>query len=100
MEGYGPRVEIMRKQEKIKFDLTHLQNSEKRYTTKGSNIAEIRSRGSSQLPVAHTCNPSYSEGSDQEDCCSKLARANSLRDPILKTSNSKKGWWIGSRCRP
>jgi hypothetical protein len=34
------------------------------------------------VPVAHTCNPSYSGGRDQEDCGSKPAWANSLRDPI------------------
>jgi hypothetical protein len=40
--------------------------------------------------VAHTCNPSYSGGRDQEDYDSKPAHANSLRDPILKKP-SKKG---------
>jgi hypothetical protein len=34
--------------------------------------------------VAHSCNPSYSEGRDQEDLCSKSAQANNLRDPISK----------------
>jgi hypothetical protein len=34
--------------------------------------------------VAHTCNPSYSGGRDQEDCGSKSAWANSSRDPISK----------------
>jgi hypothetical protein len=34
--------------------------------------------------VAHTCNPSYSGGRDQEDLGSKSARANSVRDPISK----------------
>jgi hypothetical protein len=34
--------------------------------------------------VAHTCNPTYSGGRDQEDCGSKPAGANSLSDPILK----------------
>jgi hypothetical protein len=28
-------------------------------------------------PIAHTCNPSYSEGRDQEDYGSKPAQANS-----------------------
>jgi hypothetical protein len=32
---------------------------------------------SSQVPVAHTCNPSYSQGRDQKDCGLKLAQANS-----------------------
>jgi hypothetical protein len=38
--------------------------------------------------VAHTCNPSYSGGRDQEDCGSKPEQANSLRDPILKKKKS------------
>jgi hypothetical protein len=39
---------------------------------------------SGRAPVAHACNPSYSEGRDQEDGSLKPARANSLRDPIWK----------------
>jgi hypothetical protein len=50
--------------------------------------------------VAHTCNPSYSGGRDQEDCGSKPAWANSLWDLILKKPFTEKGWWNGSRCRP
>jgi hypothetical protein len=38
----------------------------------------------SQALVAHTCNPSYSGGRDQEDPGSKSARENSPRDPISK----------------
>jgi hypothetical protein len=34
--------------------------------------------------MAHTCNPSYSGGRDQEDHSLKPALANSSRDPILK----------------
>jgi hypothetical protein len=34
--------------------------------------------------VAHTCNPTYSGGKDQEDHSSKPARANSSLDPILE----------------
>jgi hypothetical protein len=49
---------------------------------------------------SHTCNPSYSVGSDQEDCGSKPAWANSSQDPISKNPAQKKGWWSGSRCRP
>jgi hypothetical protein len=37
--------------------------------------------------MAHTCNPSYSGGRDQKDHGSKLAWANSSRDPISKTLN-------------
>jgi hypothetical protein len=32
----------------------------------------------SQVPVAHTYNPSYSEGRDQEDYSSKPTQANGL----------------------
>jgi hypothetical protein len=37
-----------------------------------------------QVPVAHTCNPSYSGGRDQKDLSSKPAQANNSWDPILK----------------
>jgi hypothetical protein len=40
--------------------------------------------------VAHTCNPSYSGGRDQEDHGSKPAQAYSLRDPNLKIHNTKR----------
>jgi hypothetical protein len=61
--------------------------------------------GSKLAPVAHTCNPSYSEGRDQEDRGSKPALANSLQDPISKKKKkkktfTKKGRWSGSRYRP
>jgi hypothetical protein len=32
----------------------------------------------SQVPVAHACNPSYSGGRDQEDCSLRPGWANSL----------------------
>jgi hypothetical protein len=54
----------------------------------------------SQVLVAHACNPRYPGGSDQDICGSKPARRSILRDPILKKSFTKKGWWSGSRCRP
>jgi hypothetical protein len=38
--------------------------------------------------MAHTCNPSYSRGSDQEDHDSKPAQADSLWDHILKKNPS------------
>jgi hypothetical protein len=41
--------------------------------------------------VAHSCNPSYSGGKDQEDCGSKPAQANSSQDPISKKPFTKKG---------
>jgi hypothetical protein len=37
--------------------------------------------------VAHACNPSYSEGSDQEDHSLKPAQANTSRDPISEKKN-------------
>jgi hypothetical protein len=42
--------------------------------------------------VAHTCNPSYSGGRDQEDRGSKPAQINSSRDPISKKPFKQKGW--------
>jgi hypothetical protein len=36
------------------------------------------------MPVTHTCNPSYSEGRDQEDHSLKPAQKNSSQDPIFK----------------
>jgi hypothetical protein len=50
--------------------------------------------------VAHTYNPSYSEGRDQEDLGLKPAQANSSQDPSLKTPIIKKGWWSGSSVGP
>jgi hypothetical protein len=49
--------------------------------------------------VAHIYNPGYSGGRDQEDRGSKPAQANSSLDPILKISNTKKGWQSGSSDR-
>jgi hypothetical protein len=43
--------------------------------------------------VAHACNLSYSGGRDQEVCDSKPAQTNSLRDPMSKIPNTKKGWF-------
>jgi hypothetical protein len=44
----------------------------------------------SQVPVAHTSNPSYSGGRDQEDHGWKPAWANHSQDPILKKTPSQK----------
>jgi hypothetical protein len=49
---------------------------------------------------AHTCNPGFSGGRDQEDHGSKPAWANSSQDPNLKKPITKKWWWSDSRCRP
>jgi hypothetical protein len=42
------------------------------------------------VPVAQTCNSSYSGSIDQEDCSSKSAMANSLQNPISKKKKKKK----------
>jgi hypothetical protein len=44
---------------------------------------------SGQALVAHACNPSHSGSRDQKVWGSKLAWANSSRDPILKNKNKK-----------
>jgi hypothetical protein len=44
----------------------------------------------------HACNPSYLGGRDQEDCSSRPVKAKNLQDPILKITNTKKGWQSGS----
>jgi hypothetical protein len=43
----------------------------------------------SRALVAHSCNPSYSGGRDQEDRGSKSAGENSARDSIKKTHHKK-----------
>jgi hypothetical protein len=58
---------------------------------------KIKTKCMGQALVAHTCNPSYSEGRDQEDHSVKPAQGNSSRDPILKKPFTKKGWWSGSK---
>jgi hypothetical protein len=40
--------------------------------------------------VAHICNPSYSEGKDQEDCGSQPPQAKSSSDPISKKKPTQK----------
>jgi hypothetical protein len=42
------------------------------------------------VPVAHTCNPSYSGGRDQEDRGSKPTQINSSQDPLLKKPFTKR----------
>jgi hypothetical protein len=41
--------------------------------------------------VAHTCNPSYSGGRDQEDHRLKLVQANSSQDPMSKIQKRADG---------
>jgi hypothetical protein len=45
-----------------------------------------------QLPMAHTYNPNYSGGRDQEDRNSKPAQVNSSRDPSLEKALHRK--WL------
>jgi hypothetical protein len=40
--------------------------------------------------VAHTCNPGYSGGRDQEDYSSKPAQENRSLDPISKQNNNNR----------
>jgi hypothetical protein len=49
----------------------------------------LKKKKMSWEPVAHSCNPSYLGGKDQEDHSSKPAQANSLRDPMLKNPSQK-----------
>jgi hypothetical protein len=55
---------------------------------------------SCQAPVAHTYNPSYSRGRDQEDHSSKPAQANSSKILSRKNPLHKKGWWSGPEFKP
>jgi hypothetical protein len=54
----------------------------------------------SQVLVAHACNPSYSEGRDQEDQGPKPIQANSSRDPILKIPNQKRAGGVAQGVGP
>jgi hypothetical protein len=49
----------------------------------------------SQAPVAHSCNPSYSGGTDQEDCGLKPAWTNSS-ETLSRKYPSQKRWveWL------
>jgi hypothetical protein len=49
----------------------------------------FKKKRTNQAPVVHTCNLSYSGSRDQEDCGSKPAPANSLRDRISKNPSQK-----------
>jgi hypothetical protein len=51
---------------------------------------QTKTQLTSQAPVVHACNPSNSRGRDQENCGSKPAWANSLRD-ISQNTQCKKG---------
>jgi hypothetical protein len=49
--------------------------------------------------IAYGCNPTYSGGRDQEDLGLKPAKADSLRNPILKIPNTKArlAEWLSDR---
>jgi hypothetical protein len=48
----------------------------------------------SQVLEAHTCNPNYSGGRDQENHGSKPVQANSSGDPVLKKHVTKRAGGI------
>jgi hypothetical protein len=81
-------------------NLSPLQEKRTLITQQWNSNKPHKNWAEARHPVTHTCNSSYSGDRDQEDCGSKPARANSLRDPISKKSITKKGCWSGSRCRP
>jgi hypothetical protein len=54
-------------------------------------LLAVRTVSSSQALVAHTSNPSYSGGRDQEDCNLKPVWANSSQDTILEKPFTRKG---------
>jgi hypothetical protein len=54
----------------------------------------------SRVLVAHACNPSCSEGRNQEDQSSEPAQANSSRDPISKIPNTKKAGGVAQGVGP
>jgi hypothetical protein len=56
-----------------------------------SKKEEIKIFSDSWAWVAHTFNSSYSGGRDQEECSSKPAQENCLRDLVSKILNTKKG---------
>jgi hypothetical protein len=50
--------------------------------------------------VAHTCNPSYSGGRDQEDHCSEPAWESGLQDSIQKTHHKKRAGGVAQDVGP
>jgi hypothetical protein len=50
--------------------------------------------------VAHSCNPSYAVGRDQEDRGLKPALANSSQDPVSKTLNTKRAGVVAQGVDP
>jgi hypothetical protein len=54
------------------------------------NILRLKDPSPSQVFVAHTYNPSYSRGRDQEGHSLKSTQGNISPDPISKIPNKKK----------
>jgi hypothetical protein len=54
----------------------------------------------SQAPVAHTYDPSYSGGSDQEDHSLRLAWASNLWDSVSKKPFTNKGCGVAQGVGP
>jgi hypothetical protein len=50
--------------------------------------------------LAHSCNPSYSEGRNQEDFSLKPAPANSSQNPIWKIPNTKRAGGVAQGVGP
>jgi hypothetical protein len=50
--------------------------------------------------VAHTYNPSYSGGRDQEDCGLKAAQTNSSGDPVLKNPSQNRAVGVAQGVGP
>jgi hypothetical protein len=74
------------------FYFLHTRNENTFYTLKFlMMLLAIKNILRSQVPVVHTCNPSYSGGRDQEDGSSKPAQANSSGNPISKNPITKIG---------
>jgi hypothetical protein len=76
---------------KIKKNRHHLEQKESNSRVHAPDSIFIKFKNSQTywVLVAHTCNPSYSGGRDQEDQGLKPAWANNLQDPIWKMPNSK-----------
>jgi hypothetical protein len=49
--------------------------------------------------MAHTCNPSYLGGREQEDHGSRLVQENSSQDPVSKKNQNQLDWRCGSSDR-
>jgi hypothetical protein len=72
------------------------------YTWVPSSVKQgITKQFTSWAPVAHTYNPSYSGGRDQEYHGSKPPQK-TVQEILKKKKKPSqiKGWWSGSRCRP